>query len=83
MENINDAEVYEEEFEEEFDEEEFNQVDTVQHDVRHVEFDMEMDRKDYTSLVMNSIMGKNKFAMFGCVAVIILGVGYLSSVMQA
>ena len=73
MEDNKDIEVYDEEF----SEEDFNQVDTVQHDVRHVEFDMEMDRKDYTSLVMNSIMGKNKFAMFGCVAVIILGVGYL------
>jgi len=46
-------------------------------DVRKIEFDVELDKKDYRNLVFNSVMGKNKFAMFGTAGILIISIGYL------
>ncbi len=46
-------------------------------DVRRVEFDMKMEKKDYLNLVMYSIMGKNRFAAFGVFAILVICAGYL------
>lgn len=46
-------------------------------DVRSVEFDIDLERSDYRKLVYNNVMGKNKFAIFGMVGIVILSVGYL------
>ena len=46
-------------------------------DVRRLEFDVQLEKKDYKNLVYNNIMGKNKFAIFGMVGVMIISIGYL------
>ncbi len=46
-------------------------------DVRSVEFDVNLERKDYRNVVFNNVMGKNRFAIFGMVGVFILAAGYL------
>ena len=34
-------------------------------DVRRLEFDVQLEKRDYKKLVTNNIMGRNKFAVFG------------------
>ena len=46
-------------------------------DVRRLEFDVQLEKKDYKNLVYNNIMGKNKFAIFGMFGVLIISIGYL------
>lgn len=46
-------------------------------DVRSVEFDVNLERKDYRNVVFNNVMGKNRFAIFGMVGVFVLAAGYL------
>ncbi len=46
-------------------------------DVRRLEFDVQLVKKDYKNLVYNNIMGKNKFAIFGMFGVLIISIGYL------
>lgn len=46
-------------------------------DVRKLEFDVQLEKKDYRNLVFNNIMGRNKFAIFGMVGVMIISIGYL------
>ena len=46
-------------------------------DVRRLEFDVQLERVDYKHLVYNNVMGKNKFAIFGMVGILIISVGYL------
>ena len=47
-------------------------------DVRRLEFDVQLEKKDYKRLVSNNIMGRNKFAVFGMVGVMIISIGYLA-----
>ena len=46
-------------------------------DVRRLEFDVQLEKKDYKNLVYNNIMGRNKFAIFGMFGVLIISIGYL------
>ena len=46
-------------------------------DVRHVEFDVELEKLDYRNVVFNNVMGKNKFAIFGMVGIAVISIGYL------
>lgn len=46
-------------------------------DVRIVEFDVDLDKPDYRRLVINNVMGRNRFAIFGMVGMLILSIGYL------
>lgn len=46
-------------------------------DVRHVEFDVDLERVDYRRVAFNNVMGKNKFALFGMAAMFVISAGYL------
>lgn len=46
-------------------------------DVRHVEFDVDLEKQDYRNVVFNNVMGKNKFAIFGMVGIAVISIGYL------